>query len=159
MPRARTFSWSFLRRPRVEDEVDDEFAFHVDMTMQMLVAQGSSPDDARAEAVRRFGNMAVVSAECQHFGRQRDRSRSRAEYMRELLQDITFSLRQLRRTPGFAITAIVTLALGIGATAAVFSALYAVVLSPLPFANADRVVQFEGIRRGSPEETFTGAEI
>jgi len=79
--------------------------------------------------------------------------------MSELKQDIAFALRQLRRTPGFAITAIVTLALGIGATAAVFSALYAVVLSPLPFANADRIVQFEVTRRGSPEEIFTGAEI
>jgi predicted permease len=160
MPRApRSLAWSFLKRPRIEDEVDDEFAFHVDMTMQMLVAQGASPADARAEAVRRFGDIAVVAAECRRFGRQRDRSRSRAEYMSELKQDIAFAFRQLRRTPGFAITAIVTLALGIGATAAVFSALYAVVLSPLPFANADRVVQFEATRHGSPEEIFTGAEF
>jgi predicted permease len=79
--------------------------------------------------------------------------------MSELKQDVALALRQLRRTPGFAITAIVTLALGIGATAAVFSALYAVVLSPLPFANAQRIVQFEATRRGSPEEIFTGAEL
>jgi putative ABC transport system permease protein len=160
MPRAtRSSTWSFLKRPRIEDEVDAEFAFHVDMTMQMLVAQGMSPGDARAEAVRRFGDIAVIAAECLRFGRQRDRSRSRAEYMSELKQDIAFALRQLRRTPGFAITAIVTLALGIGATAAVFSALYAVVLSPLPFANPDRIVQFEAMRRGSPEQIFTGAEL
>ena len=159
MPRTRSFSWSLLKRPQVEDEVDDEFAFHVDMTMQMLVAQGMSPADARAEAVRRFGDIAVVAAECLRFGRQRDRNRSRAEYMSELKQDIAFALRQLRRTPGFAITAIATLALGIGATAAVFSALYAVVLSPLPFADPDRIVQFEATRRGSPEQIFTGAEL
>ena len=155
----RTFASSFLRRPRVEDEVDDEFAFHVDMTMQMLVARGMTSTDARAEAVRRFGDIAVVAAECQRFGRQRDRSRSRAEYMSELKQDIAFAFRQLRRSPGFAITAVVTLALGIGATAAVFSALYAVVLRPMPFATPDRIVQFEVIRRGSPEQIFTGAEI
>jgi putative ABC transport system permease protein len=160
MPRPpRSTSWSFLKRPRIEAEVDDEFAFHVDMTMQMLAAQGMSPADARAEAARRFGDIAVVAAECQRFGRQRDRSRSRAEYMSELKQDIVFALRGLRRAPGFAITAIVTLALGIGATAAVFSALYAVVLSPLPFADADRIVQVEAIRRGSAEEIFTGAEL
>jgi predicted permease len=156
---SRSSAWAFLKRPRVEDEVDDEFAFHVDMVMQLLVAQGMSAADARAEAARRFGDIAVVAAECRRFGRQRDRNRSRAEYMSELKQDIAFALRQLRRTPGFAITAIITLALGIGATAAVFSALYAVVLSPLPFANPDRIVQFEVIRRGSPEDIFTGAEI
>jgi len=160
MPRdTRSSTWSLLKRPRIEEEVDAEFAFHVDMTMQMLVAQGMSAGDARAEAVRRFGDIAVVAAECLRFGRQRDRSRSRAEYMSELKQDIAFALRQLGRTPGFAITAIVTLALGIGATAAVFSALYAVVLSPLPFANPDRIVQFEAMRRGSPEQIFTGAEL
>jgi hypothetical protein len=156
---SRSSAWAFLKRPRVEDEVDDEFAFHVDMVMQLLVAQRMSAADARAEAARRFGDIAVVAAECRRFGRQRDRNRSRAEYMSELKQDIAFALRQLRRTPGFAITAIITLALGIGATAAVFSALYAVVLSPLPFANPDRIVQFEVIRRGSPEDIFTGAEI
>jgi len=160
MPRQfRSSTWSSLKRARIEEEVDAEFAFHVDMTMQMLVAQGMSHADARAEAVRRFGDIAVVAAECQRFGRQRDRSRSRAEYVSELKQDIVFAFRQLRRTPGFAVTAILTLALGIGATAAVFSALYAVVLSPLPFANADRVVQFEAMRRGAPEQTFTGDEI
>jgi putative ABC transport system permease protein len=160
MPRTpRSSAWSFLRRPHLEEEVDTEFAFHVDMTMQTLVAQGMSAADARAEAVRRFGDIAVVAAECQRFGRQRDRTRSRAEYMSELKQDIAFALRGLRRARGFAITAIVTLALGIGATAAVFSALYAVVLSPLPFADAGRIVQFEVTRRNSPEDIFTGAEI
>src|ERR1051326_304930 len=160
MPRKpRSPAEPFPKRPRIEAEVDDELAFHVDMTMQMLVAKGMSTANARAEAVRRFGDIAVVAAECQRFGRQRDRSRSRAEYMSELEQDIAFAIRTLRRAPGFAITAIVTLALGIGATAAVFSALYAVVLSPLPFANVDRIVRVEAMRRGSAEDTFTGAEI
>ena len=68
MPRAtRSSTWSFLKRPRIEEEVDAEFAFHVDMTMQMLVAHGMPPADARAEAVRRFGDIAVVAAECQRF--------------------------------------------------------------------------------------------
>src|ERR1043166_8677094 len=114
MPREfRSSTWSSLKRARIEEEVDAEFAFHVDMTMQMLVAQGTSHADARAEAVRRFGDIAVVAAECQRFGRQRERSRSRAEYMSELKQDIVFAFRQLRRIAGFAVTAILTLALGI----------------------------------------------
>lgn len=154
----RPSNWTFLKRPRVEDEVDAELAFHVEMTRQMLVANGMSQDAARAEAVRRFGDFAVVAAECQRFGRQRDRTRSRTEYMSELLQDIVFALRQLKRAPGFAATAIATLALGIGATAAVFSALYAVVLDAFPFADANRIVALQAIRGGETEEIFSNAE-
>src|SRR6476620_11245831 len=129
-PRSR---WSFVKRPRVDEEVDTELAFHVDMVIETLIDDGMSPNDARAEAVRRFGDMAVVAAECRRYGQQRDRNRSRAEYFAELKQDFVFTLRQLRRARGFAATATITLALGIGATAAVFSVLYAVVLQPLPF--------------------------
>ncbi len=155
----RRSPWSFLKRPRLEEEVDTELAFHVDMVIQMLIADGMAPNDARAEAVRRFGDFAVVAAECRHYGRQRDRNRSRAEYLSELKQDFTFALRQLRRARGFTATATLTLALGIGATAAVFSVLYAVVLHPLPFADADRVVQVQPTRRGVIEEIASGAEF
>jgi hypothetical protein len=135
----RGSAWSFLRRPRVEEEVDAELAFHVDMVVQTLIDRGMTPGDARAEAVRRFGDLAVVGAECRRLGRQRDRLRSRAEYLAEMRQDFAFALRQLGRARGFAATAAFTLALGIGATAAVFSALYAVVLQPFPFADARTV--------------------
>src|SRR3954470_17525352 len=155
----RRSPWSFLKRPRLEEEVDTELAFHVDMVIQMLIADGMAPNDARAEAVRRFGDIAVVGAECRHYGRQRDRNRSRAEYLGELKQDFAFALRQLRRARGFTATATLTLALGIGATAAVFSVLYAVVLHPIPFADADRVVQVLPTRRGVIEEIASGAEF
>jgi putative ABC transport system permease protein len=144
---------------RVEQEVDAELAFHVDMTMQMLAAQGMTAEAARAEAVRRFGDMAVVSAECRRFGRERDRSRSRAEYLTELRQDLGFAIRQLARARGFAATAAGTLALGIGATVAVFSALYAVALQPLPFTDADRVVQIVAQRGGRTEDIFSSGEF
>ena len=152
-------SWSLFEPRRVEDEVDAEFAFHVDMVIQTLVAEGATPEAARAEAVRRFGDMAVVSAECRRFGRQRDRHRSRAEYLEELRQDVAFALRQLGRARGFAATATTTLALGIGATVAVFSALYAVALQPLPFTAPDRVVQLLATRRGETEQIFSTGEF
>ena len=144
---------------RVEQEVDAELAFHVDMTMQMLAAQGMTAEAARAEAVRRFGDMAVVSAECRRFGRERDRSRSRAEYLAEVRQDLGFAIRQLARARGFAATAAGTLALGIGATVAVFSALYAVALQPLPFTDSDRVVQIVAQRGGRTEDIFSSGEF
>ena len=150
---------SLLGPRRVEQEVDAELAFHVEMTIQMLVAQGMTPEAARAEAVRRFGDIAVVSAECRRFGRERDRSRSRAEYFAELRQDLGFAVRQLGRARGFAATAAGTLALGIGATVAVFSALYAVALKPFPFTDADRVVQIEAQRGGRTESIFSSGEF
>src|SRR3954469_9508014 len=155
----RRSAWSFLKRPRVEEEVDSELAFHVEMTIQMLVDGGVSAVEARAEAVRRFGDMAVVAAECRRFGHQRDRGRSRAEYLGELRQDVVLTFRQLRRARGFAATAIITLALGIGAPGAVFSALYAVVLQPLPFADASRVVQIFPTKRGEVSEIASGAQL
>ena len=109
---------SWIRRPRVNEEVNEELAFHVEMVMQTLIADGMSAESARAEAVRRFGDMAVVAADCRRFGRQRDRSRSRAEYLGELRQDLGFALRQVARARAFAATATWTLALGIGASAA-----------------------------------------
>jgi predicted permease len=150
---------SLFKPMRVEEEVDAELAFHVDMTMQMLVAEGMTPAAAREEAVRRFGDFAVVGADCRRFGRERDRTRSRAEYLAELRQDLGFAVRQLGRARGFAATAAGTLALGIGATVAVFSALYAVALQPLPFTDADRVVQLVARRGTTTENIFSSGEF
>ena len=124
----------------VGKEVDAELAFHIDMTVRELMERGLTREQARAEAERRFGDVALVAARCEQLGRQRDRNASRAEFRTELAHDVTFAVRQLARARGFTIVAMLTLALGIGATAAVFSALYAVVLRSLPFADPERVV-------------------
>lgn len=155
----REMKRSFFKRANVQQEVDDEFAFHVEMTIRSLIDGGMRPDDARAEAVRRFGDIAVVAAECRRFGEQRDRYRARAEYAAELRQDMTFAGRQLARARSFTVIAISTLAIGIGATASVFSALYAVVLNPLPFADASRVVTIVPVRRGEPENIASAGEL
>jgi putative ABC transport system permease protein len=139
---------SFFWRPAVEQEVDAELAFHFEMTIRELMERGMTRDQARAEAASRFGNIDTVAAECEQFGRERDRNASRAEVRTELQQDVTFAVRQLARARSFTAVAVLTLALGVGATAAVFSALYAVVLRPLPFANPDRVVVVQRTLKG-----------
>jgi predicted permease len=118
-----------------------------------------SPDDARAESIRRFGNMAVVSAECRRYGSQRDRQMARTEYFAELRQDLAYALRQLKRAPAFSTIAIATLAIGVGASAAVFSAVYAVILNPLPFADAGRVVNIMPMRRGEADAAVSAGEL
>jgi predicted permease len=133
----KTLVW----RAPVEEEVDAELAFHLEMTTRELMEKGMPEDQARAEAARRFGDINAVHNECRQFGHERDRNASRAELRTELRQDSSFAVRQLARARGFTLISTLTLALGIGATAAVFSVLYAVVLRPLPVDHPELVVQ------------------
>ena len=147
-----------LTRASVADEVADELAFHVEMTTRELMAQGMTPHEARAEAERRFGDAASVNEACRNYGEQRDRIARRTEFLADLRQDLGFAVRQLIKAPGFTGIAILTLALGIGATAAMFSALDAVVLRPLPFAEVDRIVAIHP-QSGGREESVTPPEF
>jgi len=127
-------------RGSVQDEVDDELAFHVEMRTRELEGRGLSRANAREAAIRRFGDIERVNATCRSIGQRRDRDMRRTEYLTELTQDLTFAARQLLHAPGFTIVALVTLALGIGATAAIFSAVQAVVLRPLPVPEPSRIL-------------------
>ncbi len=150
LPRSRT---------SVDEEVAAELAFHLEMTMKDLVRRGMSDSDARAEAQRRFGNRADIDAACRRLARERDQRRSRAEYWNELRQDASFALRQLGRAPLFTCIAICTLALGIGATACIFSVLDAVVLRPLPFPHPERIVAITPTKQGAEVGAASGAQF
>lgn len=132
----------FYREPwkvGVDAEVDDELAFHLEMRTREFVANGLSPDAARREAERRLGNQRTLRTTLGAMGARRDRHLQRTQYMSEFWQDVTFTARQFWKNPGFAAIAILTLALGIGGTTAIFSALYAVVLRPLPLREPHRL--------------------
>ncbi len=139
-----------FRRASVDEEVASELAFHLEMKTRDLIAQGMTPQLARAEAERRFGDRATVDAECRRYGTERDRSARRAEYLDELRQDVGFAIRQLVKARGFSIVAVLTLALGIGATAAVFSVLDAVVLQPLPYPDVGAIVNVFSSLKAEP---------
>ena len=148
-------------KPGVEDEVDAEFDFHVEMRTRELVARGMDPAAARAAAVSRFGDINQVNAACRALCRQKDNDMRRTEYWSELTQDVTFAVRHFVAQPGFTLVALLTLAIGIGATSAIFSAVHAVVLQPLPYPAPERLVNvyedYQGRPGGMSAGNFTDA--
>ncbi|MGE3277113.1 MAG: ADOP family duplicated permease [Vicinamibacterales bacterium] len=131
-------SWPW--RVPVDREVDEELAFHLEMRTRELIAQGMTPDEARAAALRRLGNVSGLRRTMVQLGRQRDRDMQLTLWIEELGEDVRFALRQLRKAPGFALVAVATLALGIGANSAIFALADATLLRPLPLPDPDRLV-------------------
>ena len=127
-------------RPDAAADVDDEIGFHVTMRVERNIALGMSPDAARAEALERFGDVAAVRRVLVAHDEHRLTTEGRKEYVGQFVQDLRFGLRALRRTPGFAAATILTLALGIGANAAIFSVVHGIVLQPLPYAHPEQLV-------------------
>jgi predicted permease len=136
-----------LWRPGVDEEVDTEFQFHLEMRQRELMDGGMSAGQARTAALEKFGDVTRARRACRAIGHQRDTHMRLLQYLAELRQDAAFAVRQMLRTPAFTIVAIATLALGIGATTAIFSAVHAVVLRPLPVPAPERLVDiYEGWR-------------
>lgn len=129
-----------LGRPDVDDEVDTELEFHLAMRTRELMDQGLSEQDAARVAVDRFGDLKRARRECRAIGHEREQHMRLTQYFSELRQDAFFAVRQMLSTPGFSVVAILTLALGIGATTAIFSIVHAVVLRPLPVPAPERLV-------------------
>src|SRR3954454_7926043 len=143
-------------RPRVGDEVDEELAFHVEMRTRELIERGMEPELARLEARRRAGDTTRTRAALRAIGSGRNDHMKRTQYFGELRQDIAFTMRQLLKNPGFTAVAVLTLALGIGATTAIFSAVYAVVLQPLPIADPSRLMLVGEVYEGVPQVMSVG---
>jgi len=122
-----------FRERRRDAELHDEIQAHLDLLTDEYVRQGLSRDDARAAARREFGGVEPM--------KETYRDQRGLPFVDSALQDLRYVTRTLRRTPGLAAMAIVSLALGIGATTAVFSVLNAVTLRPLPVSQPDRLVQ------------------
>ena len=129
-----------FRRAQIVDAVDDELAFHLEMRTQRLIACGMAPDAARREALRQFGDLESVRRDCVTFDEERERTMRRRNYSEELVQDIAYAARTLRRNFGFSLVVVLTLALGIGANTAIFTLIDAVLLRRLEVPHAEQLV-------------------
>lgn len=127
-------------RASVHSEIDAEMRFHLDARAEELVRLGHSPDDARRMALEEYGDTAAARAELAAIDRRRVGRIAFSETLHSWLQDIRLTLRGIRARPAFGVTILVTLALGIGANAAIFGVVDSVLLRPLPYARPDRLV-------------------
>jgi putative ABC transport system permease protein len=129
-------------------DVDEELEFHIEKQIEANVAAGMTPREARRQAVIEFGGVQRTREKCREV---------RPGYrMETLLQDVRYSLRGFRRNPGFAITIVLTLMLGIGATTSVFSVVDRILFRALPYSHADRLVSVGLVAPIEPQEFMLG---
>jgi hypothetical protein len=122
---------ALLRRREWDQRVDEELEFHLRMQTEENIRRGMAPADARA-ARRKIGNTTQLCEEVHHM--------NTIAFLEETARNVRLSIRALRRSPGFALAAVLVLALGLGASTAMFSALDRILFRPLPYADADRLV-------------------
>ena len=136
-------------------DVEREIELHLDLRAHEFEAAGMSRDEARRAALEAFGDRSAVETEVAGIHRGTVRERQRREWLDELQQDLSVGARMLRRAPGFAMVALLTLALGIGANTAIFGVIRSVLLRPLPYPHAEQLVQIwedhRALGRAEPE--------
>lgn len=142
---------ALVSRAALEQELDDELRFHLEMEIEYNVRRGLDPHAARRAALREFGGMNRIKEEA--------REARGVGALEDLGRDLRIATRALRRTPIYTIVALLTIALGTGVTTAVFSVVDGVLLRPLPYAEPDRIVRLYERNEEYPRNQWAGANF
>jgi predicted permease len=137
---------SLFRRAQVEQELDEELRYHLERQIEEHIAKGMTPEEARYAALRAMGGVERRKEEC--------REMRRLGWIEYLAQDLRYAIRTLFRNPVFSVMVLLTLAIGIGSTTAIFSVVHALLLKPLPYPDSDRLVRL--IINQPPGQSSTG---
>ncbi|MBC7897977.1 MAG: ABC transporter permease [Cytophagaceae bacterium] len=156
----RRFLRSFSRtEAQVARDVEAEVEFHLQMKASELEAGGLDPSAAAHQARRAFGDVERATHSLVAQEASFEQTRRRAAWLDEWRRDAAHTIRQVRRAPAFALLVVVTLGLGIGATTAIFSAVHAILLAPLPYTEPDRLVRVMRETPDGPRQSASGGDF
>src|SRR5437879_2278245 len=127
---------ALFQKPKLDVQMDDEMRSHIEMQTQENIEAGMNSEEARYAALRQFGWVESIKETC--------RDQRGVSWIENLVQDVRYGARKLRKNPGFTAVAVLTLAIGIGANTAIFSVINPILLRPLPFRDPERLVWIAG---------------